>query len=41
MDSLVTTSERVDELPVVVYWLKQMQVDVVIDRVLGPAHPGR
>lgn len=38
MDSLVTTSERVDELPVVVYWLKQMQVDVVIDRVLGAAH---
>lgn len=38
MNSLVTTSERVDELPVVVHWLKQMQVDVVIDRVLGPAH---
>ena len=38
MDSLVTTSERVDELPVVVHWLKQMQVDVVIDRVLGPTH---
>ena len=37
-DTLITTSERVDELPVVVYWLKQMQVDAIIDRVLGPSH---
>jgi hypothetical protein len=33
-----TTSERIDELPVVIHCLKQMQVDVIIDRVLGPAH---
>jgi transposase len=33
-----TTSERIDELPVVISYLKQMQVDLIIDRVLGPAH---
>src|SRR3972149_6162028 len=33
-----TTSERIDELPLVIHCLKQMQVDVIIDRVLGPAH---
>jgi transposase len=33
-----TTSERIDELPVVIRCLKQMQVDAIIDRVLGPAH---
>lgn len=33
-----TTSERIDELPLVIHSLKQMQVDVIIDRVLGPAH---
>lgn len=38
MDLYQTTSERIDNLPVVIYWLKRMEVDVVIDRVLGPAH---
>jgi len=33
-----TTSERIDELPLVIHQLKQMQMDVIIDRVLGPAH---
>ena len=33
-----TTSERIDELPLVIHQLKQMQIDVIIDRVLGPAH---
>src|SRR3990167_2533078 len=33
-----TTSERIDELPLVIFQLKQMQVDAIIDRVLGPAH---
>jgi transposase len=33
-----TTSERIDDLPLVIHCLKQMQVDVIIDRVLGPAH---
>ena len=33
-----TTSERIDNLPWLIYWLKHMQVDVIIDRVLGPPH---
>jgi transposase len=33
-----TTSERIDNLPVLIYWLKRMQVEVVIDHVLGPPH---
>lgn len=33
-----TTSERIDELPLVIHGLKQMQVEVIIDQVLGPAH---
>src|SRR6202165_6106449 len=33
-----TTSERIDSLPLLIYWLKQMQVDTIIDRVLKPAH---
>jgi hypothetical protein len=36
MDQHTTTSERIDELPLLVYWLKQMRVDVIIDSVLGP-----
>jgi transposase len=38
MGQHTTTSERLDELPLLVYWLKQMQVDVIIDTVLGPPH---
>jgi transposase len=38
MDQHTTTSERIDELPLLVYWLKQMRVDVIIDSVLGPPH---
>ena len=38
MDLYQTTSERIDNLPVVIDWLKRMEVDVIIDRVLGPAH---
>ncbi|MBI4670758.1 MAG: transposase [Chloroflexi bacterium] len=32
------TSERIDELPLLIAWLKRMQVDVIIDRVLGTPH---
>jgi transposase len=32
------SSERIDNLPVLIYWLKRMQVDVIIDHVLGPPH---
>ena len=38
MSQHTTTSERIDELPWLIYWLKRMQVDVIIDRVLGPPH---
>lgn len=38
MDRFKTTSERIDNLPLLIYWLKGMQVDRIIDRVLGPAH---
>lgn len=38
MDQHKTTSERIDNLPLLIAWLKRMQVDVIIDRVLGPPH---
>jgi len=38
MGQHTTTSERIAELPLLVYWLKQMRVDVIIDSVLGPPH---
>jgi len=38
MDQPRTTSERIDDLPVLIYWLKRMQVDVIIDHVVGPPH---
>ena len=38
MDQLKTTSERIDDLPLLIYWLRRMQVDVIIDQVLGPPH---
>ena len=38
MGQHATTSERIDELPLLIYWLKQMRVDVIIDSVLGPPH---
>ena len=38
MGRFKTTSERIDNLPLLIHWLKQMQVDRIIDRVLGPAH---
>jgi transposase len=33
--------ERVDELPLLIYWLLQMHVDVMIDQVLPYPHPNR
>lgn len=38
MGQHTTTSERIDELPVLVKCLKQMWVDTIIDSVLGPPH---
>jgi transposase len=36
--ALKTTSERIDDLPLLIYWLKNMRVDAIIDHVLGPPH---
>ena len=38
MDQPRITSERIDDLPGLIYWLKRMQVDVIIDHVVGPPH---
>lgn len=38
---LQTTSERVDDLPVILHWLQQMQVAELIDQQLPPAHKNR
>jgi len=38
VDQFKTTSERIDNLPWVIYWLKRMQVDISIDQVVGPPH---
>ena len=38
MEQIKTISERIDDLPVLIYWLKRMRVDVIIDQVLGPPH---
>ena len=34
----VTTSERIDDLPLRVSLLRQMRVDVIINEALGPPH---
>jgi transposase len=38
MEYHVTTSERIDDLPLLVAWLQQMRVDAIIDEALGPPH---
>src|SRR5882724_10546691 len=38
MQSHVTTSERIDDLPLFVSLLLQMRVDVIVDEALGPPH---
>lgn len=38
MDQFKTTSERIDNLPLLIHWLRRMHVDVTIDQVLGPPH---
>ena len=38
MEQSTTTSERIDDLPMLIYWLKRMHVDVIIDQVVGPVH---
>ncbi len=36
-----TTSERVDDLPVVIYWLSQMGIQRLIDQELPAPHGNR
>lgn len=34
-------SERIDDVPLLIYWLQQMHVDKIIDAVLAPSHGNR
>jgi transposase len=36
-----TTSERVDDLPLILHWLKEMQVAEILDRMLPKGHKNR
>jgi hypothetical protein len=36
-----TTSERVDDLPVIIYWLLQMGIEQLIDQELPRPHGNR
>jgi len=38
MECPVTTSERIDDLPLLVHCLRQMRVDVLVNEALGAAH---
>lgn len=35
------TSERIDDIPLLIHWLLEMHVDQIIDGVLGPPHGNR
>ncbi|MGK7875546.1 MAG: DUF4277 domain-containing protein [Xenococcaceae cyanobacterium] len=37
----VNQSERVDDLPLVIHWLKQMQIEKLIDQELPTPHGNR
>jgi len=34
----VTSDERIDDVPLLMYWLLKMHIDKIIDAVLGPPH---
>ena len=36
-----TQSERIDSLPLIIYWLKQIKVASIIDNHLGSPHGNR
>jgi hypothetical protein len=36
-----TQSERADDLPVIIHWLKQMEIEKLIDQELPPPHGNR
>lgn len=35
------TSERIDDVPVLIHWLLEMHIDKIIDELLGPTHGNR
>lgn len=41
MPTSTITSERIDDLPLLLPWLRAMQVDTIIDAVLDPPHGNR
>ena len=36
-----TQSERADDLPLIIHWLKQMEIASIIDQELPPPHGNR
>lgn len=38
MPHLTITSERIDDVPLLMYWLREMHIDKIIDTVLAPPH---
>lgn len=38
MSRHTVTSERIDDIPLLLYWLRRMHIDTIIDAVLGPPH---
>ena len=41
MSTSTITSERIDDIPLLLHWLRTMQVDKIIDAVLDPPHGNR
>ena len=41
MTTAQITSERIDDLPLLMQWLLDMHIDQIIDAVLGPPHGNR
>lgn len=38
MSRPTVTSERIDDIPLLIYWLQRMHIGTIIDAVLGPPH---
>jgi transposase len=41
MTTSTITSERIDDIPLLLHWLREMHVDTIIDAVLDPPHGNR
>ena len=41
MATAIITSERIDDLPLLVHWLLDMHVDTIIDAACGAPHGNR